>query len=69
MARCRPAPPGWGYLARWLRCSLLTDQKDMLVALASPASQIASSKTGSYFCTDPKLGKPGLLKVLGRLTR
>ena len=26
MARCRPAPQGWGALARWLRCSLLTDR-------------------------------------------
>src|SRR5437016_2055931 len=26
MARCRPAPPGWGSLACWLRCSLLTDR-------------------------------------------
>src|SRR2546423_665899 len=26
MARRRPAPPGWGSLACWLRCSLLTDR-------------------------------------------
>ena len=26
MARCRPAPEGWGPWARWLRHSLLTDR-------------------------------------------
>jgi len=51
MARCRPSGLGlFGSLA-----SLLATyrSREMLVALASPASQIASSKTGSYFCTDP----------------
>ena len=42
-------PPGWGSLACWLRCSLLTDHRGMLVARASPASQIASNKIGIYF--------------------
>jgi len=26
MARCRPAPAGWGSLACWLRYSLVTDR-------------------------------------------
>ena len=34
MARRRPAPTGWGDLARWRCCTLLTDRLGMLVARA-----------------------------------
>ncbi len=54
MARRRPAPQGWGALARWLRCSSVTEVKAMLLRRASPASQIPSSKIGINSCTDPK---------------
>ncbi|HSA03557.1 MAG TPA: hypothetical protein P5055_22755, partial [Candidatus Paceibacterota bacterium] len=44
MAWWRPAPQGWGDLARWLRCSSVTEDMAMLLRRASPASQIPSSK-------------------------
>jgi len=37
MARCRPAPEGWGDLARWLRCSSVTDRFGY-----APSSRLAS---------------------------
>jgi len=33
----------------------------MLLRRASPESEIASSKTGIYFCTDPKSSKPAAI--------
>jgi len=54
MVRCRPAPEGWGALAHWLRCSLVTEVKAMLLRRASSASQVLSSKIGSSFCTNLK---------------
>jgi len=62
MARCHPAPQGWGDLARWLRCSSVTEVKAMLPRRASPASQIPSSKIEISSCTDPKQGVPSLPK-------
>jgi len=59
MARWRPAPEGWGDLARWSRGRGIAPRSQtasgMLPRRASPASQIPSSKTGITFCTDPKI--------------
>ena len=54
MARWRA--PGWGSLAGRFVAHSLQTAAGMLVVRASPARQIASSKIGSYFCTDPKRG-------------
>lgn len=48
-----PGPAGLAGVARWLRCSLLTDHSGMLVARASPTSQFRARKLGVDSLIDP----------------
>ena len=57
MARRRPAPPGWGSLACWLRCSLLTDRCGYArrSRLASKPNSLQQNR--NLFLNEPLVGK------------
>src|SRR5438128_8450289 len=59
MARCRPAPEGWGCLAVWRRCSLLTDRWRVCSSLApSQTAKQPPAKSEFIFEQTLRVGGP-----------